>query len=140
MTDDTLTPPTPQAETAATRLTQTAARAREQAALAARQTADSIEGNPLSVLVGGLALGVIAGALLPRTARESGALGGVGKQLTKGASAAFKAARDAGKAELIAAGLDRSGAREQLGKLVNSIGQAASKATEAAKAATKKPE
>lgn len=140
MTDDSSTPPNPQTETAAARLAQSASKAKEQATQVARQTVDSIEGNPLSVLVGGLALGVIAGSLLPRSAREAGVLGGVGKQLTKGASAAFQAAREAGKAELIAAGLDKTGAREQFGKLVSSIGQAAGKAAEAAKAATKKPE
>ncbi|MFM9828133.1 MAG: hypothetical protein ACKVOB_05215 [Sphingomonas sp.] len=129
---------------AATRLvetaTQTAAKAREQAALAARRTADSIEGNPLSVLVGGMAIGVIAGSLLPRTVREANVLGGVGKQLSKGASTAFKAARDAGKAELISAGLDKSGIRDQISKIVQTIGDAATKATDAAKATTKKGE
>lgn len=140
MTNSTDTPKPSANATAPSRIARTAAKTVDQAALAARKTADSIEGNPMSVLVGGLALGVILGSLLPRTARETKALGGIGKQVSHGATTALKAAREAGKAELISAGLDKSGAREQIGRVLASLGQAASKATEAAKAATKKPE
>lgn len=110
---------------------------RDAAATAARRTADSIEGNPLSVLVGGLAVGVLAGALLPKTAREGELLGPVGKRLTNGAAAAARAARDAGQAELIAAGISSGAAREQVGKLFDSVVAAVKTAGDAAAKATK---
>lgn len=88
---------------------------------AARRTADSIDSNPLAVLAAGIAVGMLAGALLPRTERETEMLGPVGKRLTEGATAAVRAARDAGTAELIAAGISRDSARAQVGKLVEGV-------------------
>ncbi|MBA3880570.1 MAG: hypothetical protein C0500_12740 [Sphingobium sp.] len=111
---------------------------RETAAETARRTADTIEGNPLSVLVGGLAVGVLAGALIPKSAREVEALKPVGKRLTQGAGMAARAARDAGLAELAAAGISRDAAREQMRKLVGSVVDAAKSAGDAAAKAARK--
>jgi hypothetical protein len=104
---------------------------------AARRTVDGIEKNPLAVLAGGLAVGVIAGALLPRTDRETEMLGPVGKRLTEGATMAARAARDAGTAELIAAGISRDAARAHVGKLVDGVMTAVKTAGDAAAKATK---
>ena len=52
--------------------------ARARASLAARRAADGIEENPMAALVGGLAIGAIAGALLPATRREAKLLGPLG--------------------------------------------------------------
>ncbi|OYY72147.1 hypothetical protein [Sphingomonas sp. 28-63-12] len=104
---------------------------------AARRTVESIEGNPLSVLVGGIAVGVLAGTLLPRTERETELLGPVGKRLTDGAAAAARAARDAGTAELVAAGISRDAARAQVGKLLDGVMTAVKTAGEAASTAAK---
>ncbi len=110
---------------------------RETAQGAARRTVEGIEHNPLSVLVGGIAVGVLAGALLPRTDRENEMLGPVGKKITEGAVAAAKAARDAGTAELVAAGISRDAAREQASKLFEGVMSAVKTAGDAAaKAAT----
>ncbi|OYY89182.1 MAG: hypothetical protein B7Y45_13190 [Sphingomonas sp. 28-66-16] len=106
--------------------------ARETAASAARRTADGIEGNPLSVLVGGLAVGVLAGALLPKTEREADLLGSTGRKLNEAAVAAARAARDAGKAELVSAGISSEAARAQAGKIVESLMSAARSAGDAA--------
>lgn len=108
------------------------ASAKESASSAAQRTAETIEGNPLSVLVGGLAVGVLAGALLPRTERETQMLGPVGKKLGEGATTALKAARDAGLAELSAAGISSDAARDQVKKLVGSVVDAARSASGAA--------
>lgn len=124
------------------------AAARTAAIDAAEKTAQAIEGNPMSVLVGGLAAGVIAGALLPRSEREGELLRPIGTRLREGAAIALKAARDAGTAELASAGLSRLAIREQITRLIDAVGQAATRAgdaasdaaTKAAKLETPKPE
>ena len=105
---------------------------KESASAVARRTADTIEGNPLSVLVGGLAVGVLAGALLPRTARETELLGPVGRRVKEGAGLAARAARDAGVAELANHGLSRDAVRDQAKKLFDQVVGAAKSAGSAA--------
>jgi len=99
---------------------------------AARRAAEGIEANPLSVLVGGVALGVLAGALIPRSEQESKLLAPVGKRLTETASGAAQAARDAGKAELDSLGLNKEAARDQVGKVIDGVIKALSSAGAAA--------
>jgi hypothetical protein len=112
---------------------------RQTARDAARRTAEGIEANPISVLVGGVALGVLAGALIPRTEQESRLLGPVGKRLTETATGAAQAARDAGKAELDSLGLNKDAARDQVGKVIDGVIKALSSAgAAAAKASTGK--
>jgi ElaB/YqjD/DUF883 family membrane-anchored ribosome-binding protein len=107
---------------------------RDSARETARRTAEGIEANPLSILVGGVALGVLAGALIPRTEQESKLLGPVGKRLTDTASGAAQAARNAGKAELDSLGLNKNAAREQVGKILDGVMKALSSAGAAAAA------
>ena len=112
---------------------------RQTARDAARRTAEGIEANPISVLVGGVALGVLAGALIPRTEQESKLLAPVGKRLTDTATGAAQAARDAGKAELDSLGLNKEAARDQVGKVIDGVIKAlASAGAAAAKASTGK--
>lgn len=106
--------------------------ARARAANAARATAETLEGNPLSVIVGGLAVGVLAGALLPHTEREAAALRPIGRRIAQGAGAAIKAAREVGMAELAAAGISSDAARNQVKKLIGSVVDAAKSAGDAA--------
>jgi hypothetical protein len=109
---------------------------RQTARDAARRTAEGIEANPISVLVGGVALGVLAGALLPRTEQEGKLLGPVGKRLTDTATGAAQAARDAGKAELDSLGLNKDAARVQVGKVIDGVIKALASAGAAAAKAT----
>jgi hypothetical protein len=76
------------------------AAARERAGSVTQSAAERLDTTPMAVVIGGLALGAIAGALLPRTQREQELLGGVGKRLNDTARGAVKAARDAGRGEL----------------------------------------
>ena len=99
---------------------------------AAEKTAQAIEGNPMSVIVGGLAVGVIAGAMLPHGEREGDLLRPIGSRLKDGAKMALRAARDAGMAELAAAGISRDAARQQVSKLIDAVSQAAARAGDAA--------
>lgn len=113
---------------------------REAADDAARRAVESIEANPLGILVGGLALGVVAGALIPRSDKEKELLAPVGKQLGDRAKIAIEAAKNAGKAELDELGLSKSAARDQAKSLFQGVAKALSTAGSAAahSAATKK--
>jgi hypothetical protein len=99
---------------------------------AARRTAQSVESNPLSVLVGGVALGVLIGAILPRLAQEKELLAPVGKRIADTTSAAVQAAREAGKAELDAVLPNKDSARDQVGKILQTVFEAARGATKTA--------
>jgi hypothetical protein len=106
---------------------------------ALQRTEDAMEANPLAVLAGGAAIGVLAGAVLPRTRRESEMFGKVGKRMTAAAGAAAAAARDTGLQELEAHGISGKAAKAQVGRLLDGVVEAAGTAGEAAaNAAAKK--
>lgn len=92
---------------------------------------DRIENNPLALVAGGVALGVVIGALLPRLNKEKELLAPVGKRIAEGASAAAAAARDAGKAEIDALLPQRDVAKDQIGKIIGSAFTAAKDAATA---------
>lgn len=91
-----------------------------------------LESSPVGILVGGLAVGLIAGALLPRSQREKDLLAPVGQRISDTARSAVQAAREAGQAELETRGLTKDGAREQVRGLVEGVVQAVSTAGAAA--------
>lgn len=91
----------------------------------ARATVQGLESNPVGVLVGGLAVGLIAGALIPRSERETRALSSVGKRIAEGATAALTAAKAAGKEQLSANMLTRDAAKEGVRKIFDSAISAA---------------
>jgi ElaB/YqjD/DUF883 family membrane-anchored ribosome-binding protein len=74
--------------------------ARERAGSVGQRTAESIDAAPMAAVIGGLALGAIAGALLPKGEREGQLLGAAGRRLTDTARQAVQAARDAGKDQI----------------------------------------
>lgn len=119
-------------ESAVNRAGETAETSREALRDAAHQTGDFVESNPLSVLAGGLALGAIVGALVPRSEREKDLLAPVGKKVGMAAMAAFAAAKEAGKGELADRGLTKDGAREQAKSLLQGVATAASNVGNAA--------
>lgn len=74
--------------------------ARERAGSVGQRTAEGIDAAPMAAMIGGLALGAIAGALIPRTGREEALFGSVGRQINDKAKDAVRAARDAGRGQL----------------------------------------
>ncbi|RYY33512.1 MAG: hypothetical protein EOP59_17530 [Sphingomonadales bacterium] len=93
-----------------------------------KQAANSksgIESNPLALVAGGVALGAVIGALIPRPQKEKELLAPVGKRIAEGATAAAAAAREAGKAEIDAILPQREAAKEQIGKVIESAFTAA---------------
>lgn len=129
---DTRTPPRPQQGAQQTEQAGAFDRARDTAADAARRTAESIEANPLGIVVGGLAVGALAGALLPRSDKERQLLAPVGKRVRDTARAAIDTAKEQGLSELENRGFTRDAAREQVKNLLGGLGAAASSAGGAA--------
>jgi ElaB/YqjD/DUF883 family membrane-anchored ribosome-binding protein len=114
------------------------ASAREGAQKAGRRTAEGIESNPVAAVVGGLALGAVAAALLPRTRREEDLLGDVGRKLTDTAREAARAAREAGREQLDELGLSRDAARRKLDEFTDRAVAAVGSSATAAKGAVKR--
>jgi hypothetical protein len=106
--------------------------AKDSAGKAAKQAVETVESNPIVALVGGLAIGAIAAALLPRTAREDKTLGGIGTTVRNTASNAVKAAKTAGMGQLDTLGITTGAAKDQFRDIVKKIGQAAATASSAA--------
>jgi ElaB/YqjD/DUF883 family membrane-anchored ribosome-binding protein len=147
-------------KTAKAKTTQTSAVAREKAAEAygkgreaaargvrqsrdvaqnvAVKTNDGIDKNPLAIVLGGIAIGAIVGALLPTTEREKKVMGKTGKKLNKKAKEMAKAAKVAGKEQVDSLGLNADTVREQFRDLVSKAALAVKAAGEAATAEAKK--
>jgi ElaB/YqjD/DUF883 family membrane-anchored ribosome-binding protein len=112
--------------------------ARERAASARDTTASTIQTNPLGVVAGGIAVGAVLGALLPKTARETQLLAPLADRAAGAAKQAFAAAKTAGQDKLDELGINPQAAREKVNQLVDSAAQAASSAGAAAKEAAVK--
>lgn len=118
-------------ESARTRASAAVEDSREKAKVAARRTAETVEANPLGLLVGGIALGGLVAALLPRSQREKELLAPVGRKVSAGATAAIAAAKEAGKAELETLRL-KGAATDQAKSLFQGVLKAATSAGKAA--------
>jgi hypothetical protein len=106
--------------------------AKDAAADAARRTADALESNPLAIVAGGIAIGALAGALIPRSAKEKELLAPLGRTLGERARGALDAAREAGQGELQNAGLSKDAAKDQVKSLFQGVLKAATTAGSAA--------
>ncbi|MBB3763726.1 DUF883 family protein [Sphingomicrobium lutaoense] len=111
---------------------------RSSARNAKAKTGEGIQESPLLALGGGLALGMILGALLPRSEREKKALSDVGTKLNQRAHSAYDAARDAGKSTLEEKGITTSAAENVVRDVVKGLGSAARRSADAATQAVKK--
>jgi ElaB/YqjD/DUF883 family membrane-anchored ribosome-binding protein len=94
---------------------------REKAAEAARRAGQGVESNPLGVVVGGLAVGALVGALVPRSAKEKELLAPAGQRIGATVRAATQAAREAGMAELDQRGLTKDAVKDQARGLVDGL-------------------
>jgi hypothetical protein len=93
--------------------------ARGTARSAGRKTVEGVEANPVAAVVGGLALGALAAALLPKTKREQAMLGDVGRRINDSAREAARAARDAGKEQIGELGFSREAIQRRLDGLTD---------------------
>ena len=110
---------------------------RETARTASDRASQGIESNPMAAIVGGLALGVIAGAVLPKTQREQALLGPAGRKIHDTAREAARAAKDAGREQIDELGLNRDTVQRRLGEFTDrAVGAVKSSAGAAAETVT----
>ena len=114
------------------RVASASAKIRSGGQAAGLKAAESVETFPVGVLLGGLALGAVVGALLPRTRQEEEILGSLGESINQKARGAATAAVDAGQAKLDELGISSDAAGKQVGKLIDSIAKVAETAGSAA--------
>jgi hypothetical protein len=112
--------------------------AREKTSETRARAGGAIEDNPVVALIGGLALGALVAAVLPKSRQESEYLGGIGEKITESARGAASAAKDAGRNTLADLGLNGDFARDQVSKLLEGAIQAVTSATGAAKESLRK--
>ncbi|MES2988270.1 MAG: hypothetical protein V4808_10220 [Pseudomonadota bacterium] len=86
-------------------------------------TDDSV--NPIALVAGGVALGVVIGMLLPRIEKERELLDPVGQKLANRATAALDAAKETGRSEIEALLPDRDATRDKIGALFGNVIEAA---------------
>jgi len=101
------------------------------------EATSAIEPNPVALVLGGIAIGAIAGALIPTGERERSALEPIGGKISDAARAALDAAKTAGGEALSDAGLDRNALRSQATALFDQAVKAAGVAGEAALSAAR---
>lgn len=109
---------------------------------AREKTAQGIDDGPIAALIGGLALGALAGALLPVTRKEAETLGPIGSKINDAAKTAVSAATEAGKQSIADTGVKdtaKSKVQELVDAAVNAATTAGKSASTAAVQAVKKP-
>lgn len=111
--------------------------ARDTAAEARRRTADGIDESPIAALIGGLALGAIAAAFLPRTQKEDELLGNLGGKINDTARNAAQAAKEAGRDKLEELGINKDAAIDKAKELAQTAAGVARESASAAASSVK---
>jgi hypothetical protein len=94
----------------------------------ARRTVEELGENPVALVAGGMALGVVIGMLLPRIAKERELLDPMGRKLAERATAAAQAAREAGRQEIDSLIPDTDATKERVSALFGNVVSAAKEA------------
>lgn len=105
---------------------------RQQASAAADASAAAIENAPMTALVGAIAVGAVAAALIPATARELSTVGPYGSKVRGLLDDAFAAAKSAGQEQLTTRGLTGMAATAGVGQILGSVVKAVLAANSAA--------
>ncbi len=104
---------------------------------AAESVTSQIETNPLAAVAGGLVLGAVVGALVPRSQREREMLAPIGGRLNEAVADAGQAAKSAGLAELDERGLTKDAVKDRGKGILDDIAKTLSTAGAAALKSTK---
>lgn len=105
---------------------------------ARERAGDQIETAPLLALGGGLAIGAVLAAILPRTQAEERLLGPTGRRITDTARSAAGAAKEAGREKLAELNITRDAGKGAVQSLVDGIAEAARTSGKAAVEAARK--
>lgn len=112
--------------------------ARSRAAEGRAKASETLEDNPVAALVGGLALGALVGALLPRSRREAELLAPVGELINETTKRVAGAARDTARDTIESYGLNADAALQKVDSLFENATRAASSIGSAARGALQK--
>ena len=112
--------------------------ARDRALAAGAKAREGIGETPLLALGGGLALGALIAALIPRSKLEDRLIGPTGERIADGAKAAAGAARDAGREKLAELNITRDAGTNAVQSLLKGLTDAARRSGQAAVAAVRK--
>ncbi len=99
--------------------------ARERASAAKDKAGQGIDGAPLLALGGGLALGALIAAFLPKTQAEGKLMGPLGGRIADGARTAANAAKEAGREKLSELNITRDAGKGAVKSLLDGLGEAA---------------
>jgi len=122
----------PQKKTASTAAPTARERAIDAYDSARERTRDGIDGAPLLALGGGLALGALIAALLPKTEAENKLMGPLGGRISDGARAAANAAKEAGREKLSDLNITRDAGKGAVKSLLDGLNEAARSSGQAA--------
>ena len=111
--------------------------ARTQATRGREKAGTALEENPLATIAGGLALGVLVGALLPRSRREAELLSGVGERINETSRRVAGAARDSARETIDSYGLNADSVMNKVSALLETATKGASTVGTAARGALK---
>tara|TARA_R110001599_G_scaffold8428_6_gene40749 strand:- start:2415 stop:2954 length:540 start_codon:yes stop_codon:yes gene_type:complete len=110
---------------------------REAAKKAAARSEETITNSPLTIVAAGAALGVLVGALLPKSKTEGKFVGGAGRKINETAKTAYQAAKDASRDQISEMGLSNDNLRNQFKDMFGKAIEAAKTAMAAAQDAVK---
>lgn len=97
-----------------------------------QETSEILDNSPLILVAGGMVIGAIFAALLPKTERENKIMGDASRKLADGARIAADVAKSAGAAHLVEAGINSELLRDQAKDLLQQGVETAKSASKAA--------
>lgn len=104
---------------------------------AVAKSEETISNSPLAIVAGGAALGILIGALLPKSKAEGKYVGGAGRKINETAKTAYQAAKEASRDQIGEMGLSNDNMRAQFKDLFGKAIEAAKTAMAAAQDAVK---
>ena len=110
---------------------------RDVAKKAVEKSEETISSSPLAIVAGGAALGILIGALLPKSQAEGKYVGGAGRKINETAKTAYQAAKEASRDQISEMGLSNDNMRAQFKDLFGKAIEAAKTAMAAAQDAVK---
>jgi len=110
---------------------------RDAAKKAVARSEETISNSPLAIVAGGAALGILIGALLPKSRAEGKYVGGAGRKINETVKTAYQAAKDASRDQIGELGLSNDNMRAQFKDLFGKAIEAAKTAMAAAQDAVK---